>query len=125
MRITTDVDSISPGTSPEFVDRVLGDENLGASSITLEVNGLRIRFEGIHSGCAMLFREDSGAAKRLVALDAFDQDRIRALVRLFQSDPSALVESIDWQEDEVSNWSLISVVLVVIVIAIVIFSIYQ
>jgi len=125
MHITTDVDSISPGSSPEFVDRILGDENLGASNITLEVNGFRIRFEGIHSGCAMLFREDSGTAKRMIALDAFDQDRIKALARLFHADPSAFVESIDWQEDEVSNWSLISVVLVVIVIATVIFSIYQ
>jgi len=125
MHITTDVDSISPGSGPEFVDRILSDENLGASNLTLEANGLKIRFEGIHSGCAMLFREDSGGAKRLIALDAFDQDRIRALVRLFDSNPSALVESIDWQEDEVSNWSLISVVLVTIVIAIVIFSIYR
>lgn len=47
----------------------------------------------------MLFREDPDSGVTLVALDAYDRERVAALVSLVEHDPKAAIASIEWQED--------------------------
>ncbi|MFK7958590.1 MAG: hypothetical protein AB8B96_21035 [Lysobacterales bacterium] len=120
MHVTTDNGLKSSDASLDFIDEILVDEDSGACKITLEMSGIKIEFEDIYSGDAKLFRQDAPGGIRQVAIDAYDKGRIMALATLFASNPSALVESIEWQEDDGSNWSPIPVVMVFLVIATVI-----
>jgi hypothetical protein len=125
MRVTTDLNPQPADSGLTLLDRALDDENLGANQVTLESDGLLIRFEGIQSGSAMLFREDAVTGTRFVALDAYDKSRIRAMASLFNSDARSMIDSIEWQEDEVSGWNIALIAIVGLVIAIAVFWAYQ
>lgn len=125
MRVTTDLEPQPADAGLSLLDRVLDDEDLGANQFTLESDGLLVRFEGIHSGCAMLFREDVASGKRFVAIDAYDKSRIRALASLFHSDAQSMIDSIEWQEDEVPMWNIGLVAIVGLVIVIAMYWIYR
>ncbi len=125
MRVTTDLNPQPADSGLTLLDRALDDENLGANQVTLESDGLLIRFEGIQSGSAMLFREDAVTGTRFIALDAYDKSRIRAMASLFNSDACSMIDSIEWQEDEVSGWNIALIAIVGLVIAIAVFWAYQ
>ena len=67
--------------------------------MSLDIGGRVLRFEGLRSGNAMLYREDPGAENPFIALDAYDRERVVALIDLFAENPESMIASIEWQED--------------------------
>ncbi len=104
MIIKSDAKSMPIVSGLKDVERLVSEHSLGATSITLELGETAIRFDGIHSGNAMLYREDSDSTIKFVAMDTFDQSRIVALVDLFGKDPSSTIQSVEWLEDSETGW---------------------
>ena len=74
MKVTSDSTLLSAGEGVETARRLVRDDALGAEKMRLEVDGHVLRFEGLRSGNAMLFREDLGSSDKFVALDAYERD---------------------------------------------------
>lgn len=100
VKVTSDSKTSVTDQGSDLARRLVVDDALGATTFRLEHEGYVLRFEELRTGTAMLFREEHDAGSRFVALDAYDRERILALIALFETDPKDTIASIDWQEDK-------------------------
>jgi len=113
MKISSDSKLLPAGEGVGTARRLVDDDSLEATEMSLEFEIFSLRFKEPRSGYAMLFRTDRQTDETYVALDSYDRERVVALVELFAENPTSAVASIEWQENEAGPVGNISIVVAI------------
>ena len=113
MKISSDSKLLPAGEGVGTARRLVDDDSLEATEMSLEFENFSLRFKEPRSGYAMLFRTDRQTDETYVALDSYDRERVVALVELFAENPTSAVASIEWQENEAGPVGNISIVVAI------------
>lgn len=91
------------GEPSEVVTTLISDRSLGAKYISIEWTDKKILPEGLGSGNAMLYRENTQSGETFVAMETYTDAESDAMLKRFIHSYQDAEASVEWLNNE-ANW---------------------